>query len=119
MSRYVDENGYPIDDCESEPTMTDNEIIKAAEVCACLHGKSCAPCPYYVDGGRGYCLQMKKDVLDLINRQKAEIERLQEMASEIEYMHNFQLERADIVKYVYQTHEILKILKDYEKTRAR
>lgn len=29
--------------------MNDAKTIKAAEVCAGLHGKSCAPCPYYVN----------------------------------------------------------------------
>lgn len=38
---------------------------------------------------------------------------LKEEASKIEYMHNFQYERWDIVDYIYDTHEILKILKGY------
>ena len=51
--------------------MTDNEIIKALKICTsedlgCQDG-----CPY-ISGG---CVsEIKKHVLDLINRQKAEIE---------------------------------------------
>lgn len=54
--------------------MTDNEIIKALELCIEGGDGSCTICPYantpncYVESG--------KDILDLINRQKAEIERL-------------------------------------------
>lgn len=37
--------------------------------------------------------------------------RLGKMAKDVEYMHNFQNEREDIVEYIYRTHEIIKILK--------
>ena len=36
---------------------------------------------------------------------------LSKMAEGIDYMHNFQNERKDIVDYIYKTHEIIKILK--------
>jgi hypothetical protein len=52
-------------------TMTDKEIIKAVECCG---RESCCGCPY-----RGNCHQgnpMIRDALALINRQQAEIERL-------------------------------------------
>lgn len=39
---------------------------------------------------------------------------LYEMAEKVEFMHNFQLERSDIVDYVYKTHPIIKVLKGYE-----
>lgn len=39
------------------------------------------------------------------------LSRLVDMASGIEYLHNFQRERNDIVEYVRGTHEILKVLK--------
>lgn len=54
--------------------MTDNDIIKALECCSsefeCHNG-----CPYY-NNGEFKCrdLSFYKDTLDLINRQKAEIE---------------------------------------------
>ena len=52
--------------------MTDNEIIKALE--CCMYGHECEGCSYI---GKGLCSdKMKKDALDLINRQQAEIERL-------------------------------------------
>ena len=34
------------------------------------------------------------------------------MAEKVEYMHNFQHERFDIVEYIYKTHEIIKLLKE-------
>lgn len=75
MSRYVDENGFPYDDCENEPTMTDNEIIKALECCG-AGWDSCKPCPLYEY--EGDCLEsIVGDILDLINRQKAKIECLE------------------------------------------
>ena len=55
--------------------MTDNEIIKALEACEAIN--PCRGCPYkkYLTGAK--CVSMLlKDTLDLINRQKAEIERL-------------------------------------------
>jgi hypothetical protein len=56
--------------------MTDNEIIKALECCdGTLAG--CTECPNYKN--RFYCT-IEKDALDLINRQKAEIERLKSEA---------------------------------------
>ena len=51
--------------------MTDNEIIKALECCGILDTQ-CTSCPYY----EKICC-VDADALDLINRQKAEIEALQ------------------------------------------
>ena len=70
MSRYVDENGFPLDDdCEEEWELTDNEIIKALE--CCVDG-DCRDCPY----GGTRCEGFEENLLSLINRQKAEIEEL-------------------------------------------
>ena len=60
--------------------MTDNEIIKALE--CCINDEvgitQCAVCPYHEIGDGDYCVQdLLQQSLDLINRQKAEIERLQ------------------------------------------
>jgi hypothetical protein len=54
--------------------MSDNEIVKALECC----GKSsCKGCPYL---NKFPCNEFfPKDALDLINRQKAEMERLNEL----------------------------------------
>ena len=59
--------------------MTDNEIIKALE--SCTSETQCLNCPRF-RGSLGMSFftkcdsKLKSDVLDLINRQKAEIERL-------------------------------------------
>ena len=55
---------------------TDEEIIKALE--CCVNGKSivevCSRCPFFLDGN---CTDLlKQNALALINRQKAEIEKL-------------------------------------------
>lgn len=39
------------------------------------------------------------------------LRQLADMAAGVEYMHNFQRERSDIVDYVKGTHKILKVLK--------
>ena len=60
--------------------MTDNDIIKALECCTvCSSIETCGRCPYAECPTRKGCVgEMVKDALDLINRQKAEIERLTE-----------------------------------------
>lgn len=67
--------------------MTDNEIIKALK--CCKKGNTCSNCPY-----NGKCTDedfndnyLLKDVIDLINRQKAEIERLQKHNSVVAHKH--------------------------------
>ena len=72
MSRYVDEKGFPIDDdCEEEKTPPDNEIIKALECCVQYTTTD-------VRTYKGMPLEVfSQAVLDLINRQKAEVERLE------------------------------------------
>ena len=56
--------------------MTDNEIIKALKLHQQIGVSSCDECPYK---GKMCNIILTKDTLDLINRQKAEIERLQSM----------------------------------------
>lgn len=53
--------------------MTDNEIINTLEYCA--DGRDCDDCPY--KDTYNCSRQLRLDVVDLINRQKAEIEWLQ------------------------------------------
>lgn len=67
--------------------MTDNEIIKALKCCSSTSILDCADCPYW--GTRRSCgvKQMKKDALNLINRQKAEIERLQKYNTDVTFKH--------------------------------
>ena len=57
--------------------MTDNEIIKALECCSDDSVARCEDCPYVVDLMVCRQMQLRKDSLDLINRQKAENERLE------------------------------------------
>ena len=56
--------------------MTDNEIIKALECCT-TNGASCKDCPAFAKVDRSNCKKYFRGALDLINRQKAEIERLE------------------------------------------
>ena len=60
--------------------MTDEQIINGLECCATDDGDDCSQCPYgdivYKSGNGGCVNRCRKNALDLINRQKAEIERL-------------------------------------------
>ena len=63
---------------EKEQMMTDNDIIKALELQPYCNPKKgqCGKCPYLI-GCNDCATRFPQDALDLINRQKAEIERLQ------------------------------------------
>lgn len=61
------------DDADINVGMTDEEIVKAYKYCV-LEDGHCNDCPYEDYG----CAISAHDILDLINRQKAEIERLTE-----------------------------------------
>ena len=67
--------------------MTDNDIIKALEYCT--DKGYCSDCPYCK---RHLDCKIEYDALDLINRQKAEIESLQievsKLKKEMSYMIN-------------------------------
>lgn len=60
--------------------MKDEQIIKALECCATDDGDDCFQCPYgnivYKPGNGGCVNRCRKDAIDLINLQKAEIGRL-------------------------------------------
>ena len=68
--------------------MTDNDIIKALEICGkgiMFSKHDCKKCPYYTELN---CeTKCKQNALDLINRQKAEIERLQKHNTEYARKH--------------------------------
>lgn len=65
--------------------MTDNEIIKALERCSTNY--NCGDCPYYCNAED--CPDpLMNDALDLINRQKAEIERLKKEVEDKERAYN-------------------------------
>lgn len=55
--------------------MTDNEIIKALECCSKEYWVCDIECPFYSECSK---YLMAKSSLDIINRQKAEIERLKD-----------------------------------------
>ena len=56
--------------------MTDNEIIKALECCRDCNCEECPCCRIIL--GVTHCTEIdQEEILDLINRQKAEIERLE------------------------------------------
>ena len=61
--------------------MTDNEIIKALECCTDESYENCNECPYSTDTLSCKRLKLLEDSLELINRQKAEIERLKKEVS--------------------------------------
>ena len=56
--------------------MTDEQIIKALDCCHSELGNMCSICPLF-DPDNDYCEdELHKNALNLINRQKAELERL-------------------------------------------
>ena len=61
--------------------MKDNEIIKAFELCFASDPKACSKCPYR-EFGKLCKIERNRDALNLINLQKAEIERLKEKLHE-------------------------------------
>jgi hypothetical protein len=77
----------------TDKKLSDNEIIKALECCTNEDRADCEQCPLD-DLNRNDCfsLILHKHSLDLINRQKAEIERL-----EGEIDKQYEQEKADIL----------------------
>ena len=63
--------------------MTDEQIIKGLECCADDSVIRCEECPYGVNIFACNQMQMRKDALDLINRQQAEIEKLDKESTNI------------------------------------
>ena len=55
----------------------DEDVIKGLEVCS-ASPYTCRGCPYYESGAPACLCKLTGGAYDLINRQKAEIERLQE-----------------------------------------
>lgn len=83
--------------------MTDNEIIKALEICTsssngCSHNKyTCDDC--YLKGQPMCSAVLHQDTIDLINRQQAEIEKLSnELKITRDYIHHHNLEY-DLLSY--------------------
>ena len=79
--------------------MTDKDIIKALECCI-KPTSDCDNCPYYGYDDDLQCFDMsKRDALDLINRQQAEIERLQNIDLQIEVSDRIEKKiKAEVIK---------------------
>lgn len=64
----------------NEHKFTDEEVIEALQCCRTIDGNDCSTCPYnggkYEIGSGGCSNHLVNDAIDLINRQKAEIEEL-------------------------------------------
>ncbi len=91
--------------------MTDNDIIKALQCCI---NCDCKNCPCKTEDG--HCLEIdEKSILDLIIRQKTEIERLKKplkKLSKIGYCHNFQRERSDLASWIYDVCGVIEVVKE-------
>lgn len=69
--------------------MTDNEIIRALECCNLQKNGDCPECPLRYSGDWWVCSEIiLKNALDLINRQKAEIARLQTDVAPVRHVTN-------------------------------
>lgn len=82
--------------------MTDNDIIMGLECCSksCSENFICCACPYAKLPVKNYCgAELSKDSLDLINRQKAEIEKLKNTDFQVEVSSRLEKEiRAEAIK---------------------
>lgn len=87
--------------------MTDNEIIKALE---CLRGNAfdCGECPYCSCYPAPCEQQVAKDALSLINRQKAEIEKLKGSTIVSNIMESQRIKREAKAKAYKEFAEIIK-----------
>lgn len=80
----------------TDKKFTDEEIIKALKLCSkSLSIKTCQKCPFYLQTN---CVSaLKLNALDLINRQKAEIEKLKSKYGKLcEYAEKKEFELAEI-----------------------
>ena len=105
--------------------MTDNDIIKALECCLTLSVQVCPECTYY---RKEHCSStLIQDTIDLINRQKADIERLKYNLKAVlderadysepvqEFIKRFEKKIKDVKFTIGQTWEIQSALKEVEK----
>lgn len=76
--------------------MTDNEIIKALDICG--HLEACADCPLGCLEGVDKCMHtLLLNALDLINRQKAELERYKKYYETMEIeIYSFRKDQAEV-----------------------
>lgn len=72
--------------------MTDNDIIKALGICGITN--KCTECPYYNEVD--CCEKNANDVIDLIKRQKEEIERLEQELAEMKRIEKMRIEGKEL-----------------------
>ena len=92
--------------------MTDNEIIKALECCKI---GNCDDCPFY-DIKEDCEVELPEESLDLINRQNAEIERLNKDCEDVIYKLEYLLCNATgnkFSKYTYPIGDMVSYVNDY------
>jgi hypothetical protein len=81
--------------------MTDEQIVKALRLCAIDVDVCTEACPYYEDREYfdGDCIKQRTiDAIDLINRQKAEIEKLKEAYAVYEETTGLKQVREDAIR---------------------
>ena len=97
--------------------MTDNKTIKALECCkVCSSPEHCGECPYVECTTTKGCVgEMLTDVLDLINRQKAEIEELERELEDLSSIEEISPE----AKYIVDTKadKIISLLNEINKSQ--
>lgn len=85
-----------------ERKFTDDEIVKALECCCDVDVDSCNKCPIYphsLNMTQTDCMETAmRNALDLINRQKAEIESLKEAYAIYEETTGLKWARAETIK---------------------
>ena len=81
----------------TDKKVTDEEIIKAVECCSdpCV---ICDECPLYCVGANCSSFELHRYALDLINRQKSEIKRLQKEVNLVSIQFQDLQERTDEIK---------------------
>ena len=93
--------------------MTDKDIIKALE--CCISDENCENCPLHHKKIENACVltvvEFYKEILDLINRQQAEIERLQEV--QVQYVKAYFDEFVERLKFDISLTELDSGLLDY------
>ena len=79
--------------------LTDNEIIKALECCGNIVDSTCKGCVYHETYNASCVVRLMRDALDLINRQKAEIESLKHRKTELQIRNQeLQHEKSEAIK---------------------
>ena len=79
--------------------MIDKEIIKALECCGNIVDSTCKGCVYHETYNARCVVRLMRDALDLINRQKAEIESLKHRKTELQIRNQeLQHEKSEAIK---------------------